>query len=230
MKRQRETPPPSIYTKDYYTSLCFGHREFAQGELASTFKRTLSYVRPKTGDRILDVGCGRGEIVKACGIAGAEAVGMDYSSDATMIAQGFVGQGRIFRASGTHLPFATNSFDCVIMLQFVEHLDETDMVSCLAEVRRVLRPKGRLLILTDNPWHDHYEAFRRLYRWLRYHESLKAPKTNEEMYHVNVRSPIYWTRLLKTSGFRRTRVWVYNRPIRRMVEAHRAAGVVLLHD
>jgi len=204
---RRSTPPPSIYTKEYYTSMCFGHNEFGRGELASTFRRALEYIQPGTGQRILDMGCGRGEMARACHIAGADVVGMDYSKDATSLAKDFVGVGRVLQASGTHLPFPSDSFDWVIMLQFVEHLSEDDMASCLNETRRVLRPKGKLLILTDNPWHDFYEALRRTYRWLRYHEDLKAPSSSEEMYHVNVRSPIYWVRFLKARGFKNVHAW-----------------------
>ncbi|MFR9595923.1 MAG: class I SAM-dependent methyltransferase [Rikenellaceae bacterium] len=57
------------------------------------------------------------------------------------------------------LPFADNSFDCVISFQVIEHI--TRDKAFVAEVKRVLRPEGRFIVstpnkimsLTRNPWH-----------------------------------------------------------------------------
>src|SRR5208282_6078758 len=68
----------------------------------------------------------------------------------------------------TELPFPDASFDAVLMLDVLEHLHSEDIERSMAQVRRVLRPRGRLLIATPSrisgPWdarrnlpdpHDH---------------------------------------------------------------------------
>ncbi len=68
----------------------------------------------------------------------------------------------------TELPFRDAGFDAVLMLDVLEHLHSEDIETSMAQVRRVLRPMGRLLIATPSrisgPWdarrilpdpHDH---------------------------------------------------------------------------
>jgi SAM-dependent methyltransferase len=54
----------------------------------------------------------------------------------------------------TGLPFPSEHFDVVTMLAVIEHLDPDRLGDLLAEVRRVLRPRGVLILTTPAPWSD----------------------------------------------------------------------------
>jgi SAM-dependent methyltransferase len=54
----------------------------------------------------------------------------------------------VIRGRGEHLPFATGSFDLIVCLWVLEHLDQPEVV--FKEVRRVLAPGGHFVFLTPN--------------------------------------------------------------------------------
>jgi ubiquinone/menaquinone biosynthesis C-methylase UbiE len=101
--------------------------------------------------RILDAGCGAGKfteiILKRCD-AGAQVFCFDLSVE--MLRRGVrkFQQGRAFPAAAdiTRLPYREGAFDCVICGWVLEHLP--DPLFGLCEIARVLKPRGRLLILT----------------------------------------------------------------------------------
>ena len=119
----------------------------AVGEVERRFLEAIeSLVRP--GDRVLDAGCGSGRLF-TYDLRGRASliVGVDLSSD---VAQN-PNIDRALRASLAALPFASEAFDLIICKHVLEHLAEPD--SALRELARVLRPQGRLLVLTPNRFH-----------------------------------------------------------------------------
>jgi len=83
-----------------------------------------------------------------------------------------------FQALGTHLPFRSDLFDCVISFQVIEHIQNEKMF--LNEIHRVLKNGGNVLITTPNrklrlfpfqkprnPYHIHEYSGKELYRLLR---------------------------------------------------------------
>jgi ubiquinone/menaquinone biosynthesis C-methylase UbiE len=105
------------------------------------------HVRP--GDHALDLGCGDGRFTGLLAAAGAQPVGAD------------VAEAALCRARATHpeiefvlapvsgaLPLQDSAFDVVWASEVIEHVADT--ARWLSEVRRVLRPGGRLLLTTPN--------------------------------------------------------------------------------
>lgn len=91
--------------------------------------------------RILDVGCGTGANLKLLSQFG-KAEGVDVSTDALEFCKQ---RGLdVHLGAAEQLPFEENSFDLVTALDVVEHLD--DDVAGLKEMRRVLKPNGRILL------------------------------------------------------------------------------------
>src|SRR3954471_15781737 len=92
--------------------------------------------------RILDVGCGTGaNLVRLSEFGDAE--GVDISPDALSFCQER-GLNKVKLGAAEELPYEDGEFDLVTALDVVEHLD--DDVAGLREMRRVLRPGGRVLL------------------------------------------------------------------------------------
>lgn len=94
--------------------------------------------------RILDAGCGTGGDALFLRRYG-QVVGMDLAPEALELALPRL-PGLLTRGSVLDLPFATNSFDLVTSFDVLYHRGVPDEVAALREVRRVLKPAGRLLI------------------------------------------------------------------------------------
>ncbi|QEH37676.1 Demethylrebeccamycin-D-glucose O-methyltransferase [Aquisphaera giovannonii] len=106
----------------------------------------LDAVGPVRGLTILDLGCGKGRFARALRRRGAAVIGVDIA--AAMLAEA-TGVPRA-RASSRRLPFRDASFDAVIAVEAVEHMDPAGCEATLREARRVLRPGGRLAIVDKN--------------------------------------------------------------------------------
>lgn len=92
--------------------------------------------------RILDVGCGTGANLELLDRFG-QAEGVDVSEEALSFCRAR-GLKRVQRGRAEQLPYEDESFDLVTALDVVEHLD--DDLAALREMRRVLRPGGRVLL------------------------------------------------------------------------------------
>jgi ubiquinone/menaquinone biosynthesis C-methylase UbiE len=102
------------------------------------------------GDRVLDLGCGTGEFAAAAATAGAGRVtGADVAETALTRARSRH-PGIAFEpvAFDGPLPFDDNAFDLVWAGEVIEHVADT--ARWLSEVRRVLAPRGRLLVTTPS--------------------------------------------------------------------------------
>jgi SAM-dependent methyltransferase len=109
----------------------------------------VAHYRLVPGQRVLDVGCAKGFLVKdllgAC--PGLEVWGLDISHYALSHAEPEAG-GRLVRGSCDALPFADASFDLVIGLDVIHNLDRAGVVRSLREIERVGR--GRSYIRVDS--------------------------------------------------------------------------------
>ena len=88
-----------------------------------------------TNGRMLDVGCGD-RWVERCLPSNTDYVGLDYP---TTISKNYAGKADVF-ADGQCLPFASNSFDTVILMDVLEHLPAPDLA--ISEAWRILKPRG----------------------------------------------------------------------------------------
>jgi ubiquinone/menaquinone biosynthesis C-methylase UbiE len=107
----------------------------------------LGHVRP--GDRALDLGCGDGRFTAELAAAGARALGADVAEAALERARSRYPELE-FQLVGidSPLPFADGAFDVVWASEVIEHVGDT--ARWLSEVRRVLVPRGRLLLTTPS--------------------------------------------------------------------------------
>jgi ubiquinone/menaquinone biosynthesis C-methylase UbiE len=116
------------------------------------FERRLAFLRAEVcaGDRVLDLGCGDGRFTAELARAGAgSVVGMDVAEAALKRARAREPEldFRLAPIDGP-LPLEDASFDLVWASEVIEHIADT--ARWLSEVRRVLAPRGRLLITTPS--------------------------------------------------------------------------------
>lgn len=99
--------------------------------------------------RILDNGCGLGTYLEAFGRFSNQRFGLEVELDRAQ--QAIPRAEGITQAVGEYVPFASNTFDFVFSNEVIEHV--TDDRLCMAEMVRVTRPGGRILIFCPNRWY-----------------------------------------------------------------------------
>ena len=103
------------------------------------------------GRRILDAGCGSGPLAAALRDAGADVTGLDVSAAMVDLARQRLGEDADLHVAdlGAPLPFADDEFDDVVASLVLHYLE--DWSGPLAELHRVLKPGGRLLLSVNHP-------------------------------------------------------------------------------
>ena len=103
----------------------------------------------KPGDRVLDIGCAKGFLVKdfmdVC--PGLQAFGLDISEYATRNGHPDI-NGHLVRGHILDLPFPNGTFDAVICINVVHNLTRNECVSAVREISRVTKP-GKSYIQVD---------------------------------------------------------------------------------
>ncbi|MEU5865806.1 class I SAM-dependent methyltransferase [Nonomuraea sp. NPDC047529] len=105
-----------------------------------------------TGRRVLDAGCGSGPLFAELRDRGAVVTGVDASAGMLELARRRLGADADLRVAdlGSPLPLPDGEFDDVIASLVLHYLE--DWGPALAELRRVLKPGGRLLVSVDHPF------------------------------------------------------------------------------
>ncbi|MSU04778.1 MAG: class I SAM-dependent methyltransferase [Pedosphaera sp.] len=126
------------------------------------------------GGRVLDVGCGVGQVVNRLTQAGAEAFGVDVSEPSIAKARQFSTRCHVY--NGSQLPFDEGYFASAGALNVLEHVEEPE--AFIKEVVRVVRPGGKVLISSPNflrfagfrDYHVHMRGIRQ--KWLNFRRQL----------------------------------------------------------
>jgi SAM-dependent methyltransferase len=112
-------------------------------------RRAFLLEQVPAGATVLDLGCGAGEFSAELAAAGTTPVAVDVAAEALRRARERVpGLDARLWADGEPLPLEDNSVDVVWAGEVIEHV--ADVAPWLSEVRRVLRPRGTLLLTTPD--------------------------------------------------------------------------------
>ena len=167
---------------------------------------SLMFLPVIAGGRIVDVGCASGGLLRGLAEAGWRAEGTDPDGDAVALARA--------RGLDAHVGtladrvYATGTFDAMTLSHTIEHVPDPDAV--LAEGHRILKPGGRLAILTPNGrafGHRWFQA-----SWF----PLEPPR------HLHIFTLAALSRVLERNGFRVRKGVTVPRNIRDVVHGSRA--------
>jgi ubiquinone/menaquinone biosynthesis C-methylase UbiE len=155
---------------DYqYRALHSGHpmqRFWHRGKLVMIDHLIRPHLR--AGSRLLEIGCGAGNLLLQATVAGSFPVALDLSMQALTFVRSRLEEAQpgpdapsgfaCTQAIGASLPFPDKTFDCILLSEVIEHLEAPQM--SIREAVRVLCPSGRLLITTPN-----YRSFWPVMEW-----------------------------------------------------------------
>ncbi|WP_048152324.1 class I SAM-dependent methyltransferase [Palaeococcus ferrophilus] len=158
--------------------------------------RALELLNIQTGETVLEIGFGTGHaLVEMAGLVGekGKVYGIDISSGMLEVSKkrlqkaGLLDRVELYRGDASRLPYEDNTFDAVFMSFTLELFDTPEIPKVLGEVKRVLKPGGRLGVVGMSKGEG---LAVRLYEWL--HE--RFPR------YLDCR-PIYLSEVLKGAGF-----------------------------
>ena len=99
--------------------------------------------------KVLDLGCGDGQIARALAARGSDVLGVDPTQLHIDVAIERGGGPRYVLGGATKIPADDNSFDAVVACLVFEHIDQMD--EAMTEVARVLKPNGQFSFFLNHP-------------------------------------------------------------------------------
>jgi SAM-dependent methyltransferase len=184
--RLTEPSPPTagvVYDSENYAML---NRPIETGRHA---RRIVRYLQPQAGERLLEVGCGRGWLTQRMQELCPRTYGVDVNPKS--IAHGVTRNLDVMDAVA--LQYDDEQFDHVYSFHAIEHI--VDAAAALREMRRVLAPEGRILLVYPA------EPIRGLYAmpgaWLGFGNPFLARRL-----HVHRFTPARMARLAAQCGLR----------------------------
>jgi SAM-dependent methyltransferase len=172
------------------------YADFLAGWDAGFYAKYADTLRPeKSGARVLDVGCGVGQVVARLNEAGFEAHGVDVSEPNIERARKFCDRCRFY--DGKKLPFADNFFSSAGALNVLEHVEEPE--AFIAELVRVVDIGGKIVLSSPNffrvfGWHDYHPHMRgvgtKWRNWKRISEKRQQMKASPDAVRFDHMAPI----------------------------------------
>lgn len=148
-RKEAQTPQNIATAREYGRQYFDGPREVGyggyryDGRWIPIAEDIIRHFNLKAGDRVLDVGCAKGflvkDLMKVC--PGLEAFGLDISEYALMHCEPEV-VGRLHLGSADRLPFPDRSFSAVISINTIHNFERADAIRAVQEVERLAPGRG----------------------------------------------------------------------------------------
>ena len=172
------------------------YAEFLANWDTNFYGKYADTLRPaKPGSRVLDVGCGAGQVVGRLTAAGFEVYGVDVSEPNIARARKFSDRCQLY--DGQHLPFPDAYFASVGALNVLEHVEEPE--AFIRELVRVVEPNGRVVVSSPNffraiGFRDYHPKMRGLANkwknWCRLREKRRQTRTDPDAVRFDRMTPI----------------------------------------
>jgi SAM-dependent methyltransferase len=147
----------------------------------------LDYLKVKKGDKLLDIGCGTGYLLKAGSERGLKVFGIDVSPEAIKLSKKVAPQLELVVGSVKNLPLSDNYFDFLTCIGVFEHF--INQKCAVYEMRRVAKPNACFCMMVPNS-ETMYWKFAQKFR-----QSFK--ESNENAYSL-----LKWKEIFQFSGFK----------------------------
>ena len=163
------------------------------------FRKVNQFI--ESGDRVLDIGCGDGSfLIQSIGdVHNLTGIGIDTAgkqidyANSRIIQLGLSQLSFLSLENGVeNLPFEDDSFDVVTSIEMIEHIHPYVVAQKLSEMRRVLKPNGRLLLTTPN--------YRSLWPLIEKIVDTVSPVKYADQ-HINKYTPSSFVKSVEAAGF-----------------------------
>ncbi|MEM7406135.1 MAG: class I SAM-dependent methyltransferase [Pseudomonadota bacterium] len=196
-KRAEAKDPEVVRISKQYGEMYFdGPRDYGyggyryDGRWVPVARDIVDHFSLQSGQRVLDVGCGKGFLVKdllaVC--PGLEVFGLDVSTYALLNCEPEV-IGRLHLGSAVSLPFPDGSFDCVLSLNTIHNFKREQAIVAMAEIQRL--SGGRAFVQVDS------------YRTAEQKEIFESWVLTAEFYDY----PDGWVKLFEDAGYTGDYYW-----------------------
>lgn len=159
-KGRLDVQDSSFYNREYYLKdlpEAEHYRSSSGRELLEKHERSLRYGAVRSGERVLDVGCGRGELTYQCALRGCRVLSLDFSREALLLCRQTLShlpeplrnQVHLVQMDARHLALL-GRFDLIFLIDIVEHLRDGQLHELFGTLGGLLSEEGRLLIQTPN--------------------------------------------------------------------------------
>ena len=165
--KKKKAVNSKLYSEEYYIKDNEGGSIFFETNGKKTsyrFNKFLKVGKVRRDQRVLDIGCGRGEIIIQSAMRGAQGIGIDYSADSinicNKIKNNFPKELRdrikFKRMDIKKLDFPPDYFDRVFMLDVIEHLHDWEIKIALEQIYKSMK-KNAIMIIHTTPNTDFYK-------------------------------------------------------------------------
>lgn len=144
-------PPASIYMPENHMDKLYNSRNFLVRFVhRNRLKTIVSLLPDQSSFKILDAGCGEGHLLELLNQFNSqnEYYGVDLTQEALVKAQERCPLAHLSQADLKNIKFPDNFFDFIVCTETLEHIDDYKKV--IIELKRVLKPGGRLIITFPN--------------------------------------------------------------------------------
>jgi cyclopropane fatty-acyl-phospholipid synthase-like methyltransferase len=209
-----------LYTESYFMENATGHDEFRSfngtfEHLIEKFQMVIHYLGLNKSDSLLDIGCGRGELVIYHSISGGKATGVDFSDEAIKLAKSKAFElkaGCDFQMSSFEKINEEVKYDRIVSIDFIEHIAIEEGKAFFQKCYNLLNPGGRLLVYTyPNTIRRKYGY--KLIRALSILKGKPMPKREPDtisdhykQYHLNEQNYFTLRKSAFNAGFRKVKV------------------------
>lgn len=206
---------PQIYDHRYFKRMRAGENlsKADNDRFFEGFVKLAAIQGPQS--TILDIGCGRGDLLAYFAESGVKNVfGCDFSPAAVELTRErlapllgeSITQKNILLGSATDRNlFAEGTFDRIFLTDVVEHLPQRDLTLALANIRHWLRPDGMAIIHTF-PTAGIHQLFRRYLKLRGDHSALEKL----DAIHCNVQTVRQFKENIEDAGLISSRLWLQN--------------------
>jgi cyclopropane fatty-acyl-phospholipid synthase-like methyltransferase len=217
-----------LYTETYFMESATGHDEFKIFEgkfeqLIDKFQMVINLLDLRKSDRLLDIGCGRGELVIYHALNGGMATGVDFSDEAIKLAKE---KSAELKADCKFLIRSFENineevrFDRIVSIDFIEHISVEEGKAFFRKCYNLLDKEGRLIIYT------YPNTIRRRfgYKLIRVFSLIKKNPLPEKepdtvsdhykQYHLNEQNYFSLKKSARNAGFSKIRVQYFDPSIK----------------